>query len=639
MKIAEHLYKSRDFRYPAGAVTRGSRVVLMLRIYVPFSYAALRIWHMDREYLFQPFQQKMGEGFIDIYFKLDTTDFIGAVWYYFIMDTVSGRRYVGYEGVLFYEPRSFLLTVYDENFETPKWFCEGLVYQIFPDRFFKGDTNSFQNGIAYHKALGRNVYVHEDWYDEPNYMPLPGQKHYEPCDYFGGTLLGIKEKLPYLHALGVTCIYMNPIFEAASNHRYNTSDYMRIDPMLGDEADFLALSKEADRYGIRLMLDGVFSHTGDDSVYFDRYGRYGGIGAFSDPYSAYRSWYKFSKYPDEYKCWWGFKSLPEVEELTPSYMSFIGRVIKKWSSFGIGGIRLDVADELPDEFIAYLRCAIKSCNPDSVLLGEVWENAATKCDGRGIRRRYVDGNELDSVMNYVFRDAVVAFLRGEITAYSCEAELSELISDYPKPFLRAQLNILGSHDTQRIITVLGGAPGRDALSRSRQAEFKLTEEARNIGKKRYKLALMIQLTYIGVPCIYYGDEVGLMGMADPFCRGTYPWGREDEELLKTVMLLCNARKDNEALLKGDCFVYAAERNALVIIRAFESRVAVCAVNRGDNIAEVILKPEHLKAAGYQGEWHAIKLVGVLHGKTLSPERDEIGLRLMPCDGDIFLEAL
>ena len=337
-------------------------------------------------------------------------------------------------------------------------------------------------GLAEHRALGHRMRIHTNWDEPVAHLPQEGEKEYCPCDFYGGNLWGVIKKLPYLQELGVGCIYLNPVMLSNSNHRYNTLDYLKVDPMLGGDEALRTLAAEAKRRGIRLMLDGVFSHTGDDSLYFDRKGIYGG--ACGDPDSPYREWYDFHSYPDGYRCWWGFLSLPEVKELTPSYMEFIGGVLEHYAQMGITSWRLDVADELPDEFIAFLREKLKSLDPSGVLVGEVWEDASNKRSPN--RRKYVDGRELDGVMGYPFRDAALDFFRFRTDAEGLCEELWQLMENYPAPFYRASMNILGSHDTARILTALGGAPPRDTLTREEQARFRLSDEAQKLAVQRLK---------------------------------------------------------------------------------------------------------------------------------------------------------
>lgn len=414
--------------------------------------------------------------------------------------------------------------------------------------------------------MGRRIRI-KAWEDEVDFLPATGEKHYSPCDYYLGNLRGIIEKIQYLKSLGVSAVYLNPIFESPYNHRYSISDYMRIDPLLGNENDFVQLVDALHANGIRLILDGVFSHTGDDSVYFNRYGNYPSIGAYQSRDSEYYNWYDFSKWPDKYRSWWGFTTLPEVNETNPSYIAFITKALTKWTLLGADGWRLDVADELPDEFIRMLRRALKRINPDILLLGEVWEDASTKTV-LGERRGYVNGDELDGVMNYPFADAVCDFLLCKTDAYTLCNFLYAQKEGYPGPFYRAQLGLLGSHDTVRILTRLSGAPHRDALSREEQHRFHPSASSKQLGQRRIRMACAIQFSMPFPPCIYYGDEVGMEGMADPFCRRTFPWGNESSELTEYYKMLGKSRLEIPAMLEGDAEFIAVDADTVVILRYF-----------------------------------------------------------------------
>ena len=320
----------------------------------------------------------------------------GLYWYHFELDTPWGRSFVRNvgRGVGDFAPDAsdFQQTVYDKNFKTPDWLKGGIIYQIFPDRFYSSGTE--KHDVRPSRVMRR-------WGDEPFWREEQMNGIWNN-DYFGGDLKGIEEKLLYLANLGVTCIYLNPIFEANSNHRYDTADYEKIDPLLGTEDDLKSLCKTArEQYGISIILDGVFSHTGCDSKYFNIYSNYDDVGAYNSKESPYYPWYKFINWPDEYHSWWGIKLLPEVIEETPEYREYIcgkNGILRKWLKCGISGWRLDVADELPDVFLDDLRRAVKDENSDAVIIGEVWEDATTKL-AYGERRLYLLGEQLDSVMN------------------------------------------------------------------------------------------------------------------------------------------------------------------------------------------------------------------------------------------------
>lgn len=566
-------------RAPQGALSAGESVLLYLNLDESLRGAAqsarLRVWMKEQE-LMLPGVLEEGETGLRVAFTLTMPDQPGLVWYYFFLDIDGRRRYYGGSSGIGAPsddlPEAYQITVYDGGFQTPEWFRKSIVYQIFPDRFRRDGLRGGLDRVRKHTEAGRRATAQEDWDETPLYRPLPGATEYEPCDYFGGTLEGIREGLAYLKSLGVGTIYLNPIFEAASNHRYNTANYRRIDPVLGTEEDLVRLVREARSQGIRLMLDGVFSHTGDDSVYFDRYDRYGAPGAYISKDSPYFGWYTFLHWPDRYLSWWGFPTLPEVRELAPDYVDFIAgkedSLLAYWAARGCTSWRLDVADELPDEFIRFIRTRLKEIDPESVLLGEVWEDATNKIS-MGTRRAYCYGHELDSVTNYPFFTAVSEFLLGREDAAMLNHRLAGLRERYPKPMYYALLNLIGSHDTVRAMSVLAGAPDRDALGRIEQAHVRFTPEQLLAGKRRLKIAVLLQMAMPGVPCIYYGDEAGTLGMADPFNRTTYPWGREDTDLLAYYRLICRARSECDALKCGFAAFAAVGRDVFAVARSIE----------------------------------------------------------------------
>ncbi|WP_322174272.1 glycoside hydrolase family 13 protein [Acutalibacter caecimuris] len=450
------------------------------------------------------------------------------------------------------------LTVYQKGLQTPAWLEGGVMYQVFPDRFCKAGGE--KEGVP----AGRSL--HSDWYGQPDWRPNE-QGEITNSDFFGGDLRGIEEKLPYLKSLGVTCLYLNPVFESHSNHRYDTADYEKIDPLLGGEADFRSLCAAAEAVGIRVMIDGVFSHTGSDSVYFNREGRYGSQGAYNSVDSPYYKWYNFRAWPQEYDSWWGFATLPNVNEVEESYNRFINGedgIVRRWLRAGASGWRLDVADELPDPFIDRLAAAAKAEKPDALVLGEVWEDASNK-SAYGVRRRYLLGGQLDSVMNYPFRDAILGFLLGGPAGGFAET-VENIVENYPPQCLRLLMNHIGTHDTERALTVLGGEPAGHR-GREWQSAQRMTAAQREKGISRLKLAAILQFMLPGVPCIYYGDEAGMEGYRDPFNRACYPWGREDADLLGWYRQLGAMRAANQRILaRGGYRTLRAEGNLLAIER-------------------------------------------------------------------------
>ncbi len=462
------------------------------------------------------------------------------------------------------------ITVYDPAYKTPDWIKGTVMYQIFPDRFFRSGNISVK---------GREV--REDWGGQPEFRPNELGKVLNH-DFFGGNLRGVREKLGYLQHLHVGTIYFNPIFESSSNHRYDTADYKKIDPLLGDEEEFRALVEDAESRGMHILLDGVFNHTGDDSRYFNKYGRYKEeLGAHQSPDSPYFSWYTFRDFPDSYECWWGIDTLPAVNEKDEGYQNFIlgeNGVLRHWMKFKIAGWRLDVADELPDFFLKKIRDTVKAENPDAVIIGEVWEDASNKI-AYDERRTYLQGGELDSVMNYPLKDGILNFL----LSGSCNLlreTMAELVDNYPKQTLDCLMNILGTHDTPRVLTVLGGKP---LENKEEMAVTSLTTEERARGEMRLRMAALLQYTLPGVPCVYYGDEIGTEGYQDPFCRGCFDWNRTGGELEAYYAILGKLRTETFADIfrDGEYREIYANRGCFVFERRKEQAVYVFANNSSE----------------------------------------------------------
>jgi len=505
----------------------------------------------------------------------------GLYWYYFTVDCPDGPRYIsrGYGGrceIIDSLGDKYQLTVYDPDYHPPAWFGKGITYNIFPDRFRRHQPprQPEGEGIAPRE-------LHERWEGVPVYLPNE-QGEVLNNDFFGGTIKGVTQSLDYLESLHVSTIYFNPVFQAYSNHRYDTGDYKLIDPMLGTEEDFKELCLEAGRRNMRVVLDGVFNHTGSDSRYFNAAGRYNSLGAHQSRESPYINWFDFKHWPDDYGSWWGIRTLPQVNELEPSYLNYIvedeDSVVKRWLRLGASGWRLDVADELPDEFIKRVNAAAKSEKPDAIIIGEVWEDASNKIS-YSERRRYFQGGELDSVMNYPLRNAILSFLNGGTAEHF--AETMECIKEnYPREVFYNLMNVIGTHDTQRALTMLGVSDEEHRLNREGKANYRLPPERLENAKNRLRLAAVIQFTMPGSPTIYYGDEVGMQGFEDPLNRGPFPWGSEDREILNFYRRLCAIRAESRSLTEGELRFLKCEGALLQYERStLESRIVIL-VNRG-----------------------------------------------------------
>ena len=575
MVLKHHTLNPFD-RKPQGAVATGGQVRLRLTVedeQAPVELF-LRVWNGDeRRYPMRPLGLKDGRMIYEA--QIGVGDKPRLLWYRFECEYKGEHVVLGApgdhtgcgEGVMGSE-ESFQITVYDAAYDTPAWMRDGVMYQIMVDRFCHGEGTD----ALMHAKGGQNIILHEDWNEMP-FLNIAENGDNFANDFFGGNLEGVRQKLPYLKQLGVSVLYFNPIFCARTNHKYDTSDYRRVDPMFGDEQALARLCKEAEALGMRVMLDGVFSHVGDDSLYFNRRGTYGEhVGAYRDPDSPYYKWFTFRHWPDDYECWWGFKTLPNVNEMDEDYRRFIleddDSVVRHWVRKGTSGWRLDVADELPMPFLRELRRQVKDVSGDAAVLGEVWEDASHKV-AYGQMRSYVLGDTLDSVMNYPLRDALIAFLMAQKDAAAVAKELSSLAQNYPKPFLYALMNLMGSHDRPRILNVLAGNDGSD-IPRSQRAGHRLSQEERMIGALREQLMLRFVFSVPGMPCIYYGDEAGVEGCADPFCRRTYPWGREDQDMLARYKAMAAMRNGHPVLKTGECAYIAPCSAVLGVIRKNEN---------------------------------------------------------------------
>lgn len=497
----------------------------------------------------------------------------GLYFYYFKIETETGAfslyKYGEHDTNMEDGTLWQLSCIKKDLLPTDDFFSGAIYYQIFPDRFYKERLLPCDGKLT-------PFTVHQSEDEMPSYLPDENGK-IQNNDFFGGNLNGIEKKLPYLKELGINVIYLNPIFCAYSNHRYDTADYLKIDPMLGTEEDFKSLCRSAHLMDMRIILDGVFSHTGADSVYFDKLSRFGN-GAYNSENSPYRSWYSFS--PDKsYTSWWGIETLPCVNELDPSFMDFIidgeNSVIRHWLNLGADGFRLDVADELPDEFIARLHDAVHKIKPGAVVIGEVWEDASNKTS-YGVERRYFTERELDSVMNYPFRSAIIDFVSGNKTGTAFSEAVMTICENYPKDVLNRLMTGLSTHDTERILTLLSACERPE--SRAERAEYRLSSEELERGLEREFSASFLQFMLPGAPCIYYGDEAGSQGFEDPFNRRFFPWGNENKRLTEHYKILAKLKNTYPELRCGKAYVYSPDDATVIIRREFEGSVIFAAVS-------------------------------------------------------------
>ena len=562
----------------------------------------------------------------------------GLLFYWFRYVNAEGRTiyYVASadnrngEGMTYHEPPrvgpdedkypyAFQITIYKKDFVTPDAIKGAMIYQIFPDRFRRDRFFDYDKMVRSEDRPER--IFHRSWYEDVDIEGKP-ETGYLACDFYGGSLDGICEKLDYIKSLGIDIIYLNPIFCARSSHRYDTADYLNVDPILGGNAAFTKLVAAAKALGIRIIIDGVFSHTGADSKYFNKFGRYEGVGAYEaycqDKESMYRTWYNF--YKDEngnvnYDSWWGFPDLPNVNEDDLAYRNFIfgeGGVVDKWTSEGAGGIRLDVSDELPDGFIRQMRDTLKvKTKGEGILIGEVWEDASNKCS-YGSYRDFMLGNTHDSVMGYPFRKTLLDYLTGWYGADVLDARLEGFRERYPAQAYYSIMNLVSSHDVPRILTAL--SKPYDTDDRHVQKNMKIDAGSFYDCVKLGHIAYAIQIGYIGSATLYYGDEILMEGYKDPFNRRTYPWERltvKQEENLMFTRRIARLRTDNGCLRTGFYRTLAAEGDLFAFERYLvdgkdffgrevsgSSRIALL-TNRGD-------EPVYVTLSGSQDGINVIK---------------------------------
>ena len=568
--------KKTDFKTPFGVLKPAQRCTLHLHVPVSVRTTSVCIvlLHEDgTELRREPMTLEQTSGPYEIYAGSFAFDANGLYFYYFYLctQTTDFPLYKQGDDTNMCHGDLWQVSCVPAEYRVPRGAPGAVIYQVFPDRFYKSGECDLTGKLGPYS-------VHADWNESPDYLP-DRTGEIKNNDFFGGNLRGICEKLPQIRELGVEYLYLNPIFMAYSNHRYDTCDYKRVDPMLGTEEDFRALCDCAHAMGMRVILDGVFSHTGSDSIYFDVHRRFGG-GAVEGERSKYYPWFDFIHFPDRYNCWWGIRTLPCVKKLEPSYMDYIindeDSVIAHWLNLGADGFRLDVVDELPTPFLRALRRRLRELNPESLLIGEVWEDASNKI-AYDVRRTYFTEAELDSVMNYPWRTAILRYCAGADDGTGLCSAIETLKENYPPEVLLCVMNSLSTHDTARALTWLVD-PFHG--TRAEKAERRLDPEQRRLGLQRLRMAMALQFVLPGMPCIYYGDEAGMEGYEDPFNRKTYPWGAEDPTLKAFVTRLGNLRKGSEPLRLGEVRVTQAGEGVIRIEREYEGRTVALVCNNG-----------------------------------------------------------
>lgn len=520
-------------------------------------------------------------------FSVYTADYVfdaaGIYYYRFEMRNRDGVWYYGRgengESVCGENLPEWQLTVYKSSYKTPDFAKGNIIYHIFVDRFNRAD------GVK----TKRKYRLHESFSESPEVVSADGK--YYADDFFGGNFNGIREKLDYLEELGVGIIYLSPIFKAFSNHRYDTGDYLKVDELLGTEDDFKRLLDAAHEKGMKIILDGVFNHSGADSLYFNKFGTYDSLGAYQSKSSPYYDWYYFKKFPDEYACWWGCDNVPDLNKSNKDYRALVfgkNGVVEKWQKLGADGWRLDVVDELPIDFVNLLIKKIKSVNKDALVIGEVWEDASTKVS-YGELRPYLLGDQLDGTMNYPFMNAIIAYVRDGDEKFFKDT-VQSILENYPKETVYCLMNSLGTHDTVRIINALSDVRAH-GWSKTHKLGYKLPDSEYEKAKKKLYLASVLQFTLPGIPSIFYGDEAGLQGFDDPINRRPYPWGSEDKEILAHYKKLGRIRRENRAVFSGG-FNMRDENGLVAYERTSGDDEILIAVNAGADDTTLLINKEY-----------------------------------------------
>jgi len=542
---------------------------------------------------------KETQGPYDIFQGTFRVEYPGLYFYYFYISHQSGgfRLFKQGDQTNMEAGDMWQLSCIPADFHTPDWAKGAIIYQVFPDRFNRAGEVDLTGKLEPYT-------LHKYWHEEIDWKPTP-EGIVLNNDFYGGNFKGITEEMDYIASLGTTILYLNPISKSFSNHRYDTGDYKIPDPMLGTIGDFKEMCAAAHKRGIKVILDGVYSHTGSDSLYFNKKGSFPGSGAFQAENSPYRSWYTFYQWPNNYHSWWNFDTLPTINKMDPEFIKYIitdeDSVVAHWLGLGADGFRLDVADELPDEFLKLLYDRVKQIKPDALVLGEVWEDASNK-RAYGRRRTYFTNAELDSVMNYPYRTAILNFMRGFDSGAKLKETVMSIAENYPPQVVACNMNLLGTHDTPRILTAL--VDDFDG-TREEKAKRHLSRNQLDVACERLLMASFLQYMLPGCPSLYYGDEAGMEGYKDPFNRRPYPWGREDWDLISHYRRLGQLRKNCEALRLGDIQFFQAGDKHLGFSRSYAGKTVYVYANRSGDPWEIpsgkillgyslqMIAPEHL----------------------------------------------
>ena len=657
----EHIYyttKDKAYKSIFGSVEQNKNVTFTIETGMDVASVSLVVKGLDGKTL----TMEKGAAANGVQKWSVTTSFakVGEYAYYFVLSNGSDIAVYGDDGSYagvgkvcgLSDCTPYELVVHVEGFETPDWMKNAVIYQIFPDRFYNGNI---ENDKAQESARGEVDYEFvDDWYllpENPEQEGLLTEEQYKEHgafygdgqwsnEIYGGDLEGIFERIDYLKALGVNVIYLNPIFASISNHRYDACDYTEIDPILGTLGDFEELVEVAEENGMKIILDGVFNHVSDDSIYFDRYYKFLGksekIGAypywayvydymaensvnqaaaeaaakdyFTEEYGitdySYTEWFEVYNQPMgstvdniglragktvyNYDGWWGYDSMPIIYSTNGSefqtgnwaeeiiYNEDGTSVTQYWISKGNNGWRLDVANEVSDETWQEFRESVKALDSDAVIIGEIWDDAT----------KYLMGDMYDSVMNYVFRNAVLGFANGD-TATTAMETLEKIRERYPEEAFYAMMNLVGSHDTTRVLSFLDGI-GDDRAQKDEASAFPTYEATSDAAKKRQYLVALMQFTYAGAPTIYYGDEIGMVGSDDPDDRRAMEWGKGNKELVTWYATLAAIRAQHDVLRTGSVEPIVVNDSVMGYVRRDADEVMIILVNNATSDKEVTI---------------------------------------------------
>jgi glycosidase len=578
-KIMRILYDSKQlhFKDPFGTLQPRQECTLHMHIPTQIQTKAVECivnWEDGRTAKTFPLTLEDRIGPYDVFGGTFCLEEKGLYFYYFRITTVTGsfRLFKYGDDTNMEAGDCWQLSCIPADFVTPDWAKGAVIYQVFPDRFHKAGYCDLTGKLTPYT-------IHRNWNEEVDWQPDENGDVLNN-DFYGGNFRGITEKMDYIASLGTEILYLNPISKSFSSHRYDTGDYKTPDPMLGTMEDFRAMCDAAHQRGIKVVLDGVYSHTGSDSLYFNRKGNFPGVGAYQSRDSEFFDWYSFQSWPNYYTSWWNFDTLPTVDKMNPAFIDYIieaeDSVVAYWLRNGADGFRLDVVDELPDAFVLKLKNRIRAIRPDALLIGEVWEDASNKY-AYGVRRRYFVDGILDSAMNYPFRTAVLNFVRGWDNGAELKNAVMTIAENYPPQVLCCNMNMLGTHDTARILTAL---VDNFEGSREEQAIRFLSRSQYAQAQERLMMAAFLQYMLPGCPSLYYGDEAGMEGHKDPFNRRPYPWGREEKELLEHFKRLGALRKENEVLRRGDIRFFRADQQMVGFTRNYQGKTVRVCLNRG-----------------------------------------------------------